>query len=77
MINGDNWDEILMLGWRTQNLDLKDIALEYIYNHWKKLESTDRMNELFKCGDVKWVREIVMASIFGVNNGSRLYNFRT
>ncbi|RGB39342.1 hypothetical protein C1646_690133 [Rhizophagus diaphanus] len=76
MINDDNWDEILILGWQTQNHDLKDIALEYIYNNWKKLESADKMNELLKCGDARWVREIIMASIFGINNGSRLYNFR-
>ncbi|GBC06222.1 hypothetical protein RclHR1_00670014 [Rhizophagus clarus] len=76
MISDDNWDEILMLGWQTRNHDLKDIALEFIYNNWKKLESTDKMNELLKCGDAGWVREIIMASIFGINNGSRLYNFR-
>ncbi|CAG8734247.1 9439_t:CDS:1, partial [Racocetra fulgida] len=46
MINKDNWDDVLLLGWATNNYWLKDQALMYIHSRWEELKDTERMKKV-------------------------------
>ncbi|CAG8509276.1 25909_t:CDS:2 [Gigaspora rosea] len=45
MVNKDNWDDVLLLGWTTDNYWLKDQALIYIHSKWEELKDTERMKK--------------------------------
>ncbi|CAG8521615.1 8300_t:CDS:2 [Cetraspora pellucida] len=45
MVDKDNWDDVLLLGWATDNYWLKDQALMYIHSRWEELKDTERMKK--------------------------------
>nr|CAG8613274.1 901_t:CDS:2 [Entrophospora candida] len=52
MIDENNWSEILMLGWRTNNLQLKNIAFKYINKNWSSIRNTKQMKNVLSCVDL-------------------------
>ncbi|CAG8471862.1 5931_t:CDS:1 [Dentiscutata heterogama] len=68
MVNKDNWDDVLLLGWATDNYWLKDQALMYIHSRWEELKDTERMKKVLMFGNEKCIQELMSDRCFGIVN---------
>ncbi|CAG8509407.1 13905_t:CDS:2 [Acaulospora morrowiae] len=62
LVNKNNWDEILLMGWLTENSQLLEQGLMYVKGHWLELKDTDKMMELMKSGDTQWIEDLKSCS---------------
>ncbi|CAG8808358.1 4845_t:CDS:1, partial [Racocetra fulgida] len=46
MVNGDNWDEILMLAWEVGDARLKEAALNYAVTKWDYIRDGENMKRV-------------------------------
>ncbi|RIB03327.1 hypothetical protein C2G38_2288311 [Gigaspora rosea] len=68
MVNKDNWDDVLLLGWTTDNYWLKDQALIYIHSKWEELKDTERMKKVMMFGNEKCIQELINDKCFSILN---------
>ncbi|CAG8591344.1 20188_t:CDS:1 [Gigaspora margarita] len=68
MVNQDNWDDVLLLGWTTDNYWLKDQALIYIHSKWEELKDTERMKKVMMFGNETCIQELTNDKCFGIMN---------
>ncbi|CAJ0827358.1 4656_t:CDS:2, partial [Entrophospora sp. SA101] len=52
MIDKNNWSEILLLGWNTNNSDLNNTSLRYINKNWSGVRDSEQMKNILSCVDV-------------------------
>ncbi|CAG8552156.1 7423_t:CDS:1 [Dentiscutata erythropus] len=65
-INIDNWHLVLILGWETRNNTLSRASLQYVHNNWVDIEDSENLKILMRCGNIKWLEELILAKCFGV-----------
>ncbi|CAG8802307.1 23915_t:CDS:1, partial [Gigaspora rosea] len=61
MVNGDNWDEILMLAWEVGDARLKEAALNYAVTKWDYIRNGENMKRVMSCGNMDWIEELMRA----------------
>ncbi|CAG8664927.1 2001_t:CDS:1, partial [Diversispora eburnea] len=68
-INFDNWDQILLLGWRHFDDRLKTSGLNFAISNWKKIRNTGNMKQVMECGNMDWIEELIIKKFFSpINN---------
>ncbi|CAJ0839483.1 7016_t:CDS:2 [Entrophospora sp. SA101] len=65
MIDKNNWSEILLLGWNTNNSDLNNTALKYINKNWSSVRDSEQMKSILSCVDVDLTESLFCARFFG------------
>ncbi|CAG8498726.1 14366_t:CDS:2 [Funneliformis caledonium] len=68
LMNHENWDQILMLGWKYYDDRLKDAGQDFAVKHWNDIKDTDNMKQVFASGHVDRIVELVLQSFFTPNN---------
>ncbi|PKY22575.1 POZ domain-containing protein, partial [Rhizophagus irregularis] len=68
LMNHENWDQILMLGWKYFDDRLKDAGQEFAVKHWIEIKDTDNMKQVMASGHVDRIVELVLQSFFTPNN---------
>ncbi|CAG8745062.1 4505_t:CDS:1, partial [Acaulospora morrowiae] len=64
-ITSENWEQYLILGWKTNNRVLKEMGLKYACDNWDAVKDTVGMQRVLSCGVTKWVEELMLARFFG------------
>ncbi|KAG9292737.1 hypothetical protein G9A89_008325 [Geosiphon pyriformis] len=62
----DNWDKVLLFAWQTGNSRLKNVALEYVSDHWEEIRKGASWRNIVASADKELVDEIYAASFFGI-----------
>ncbi|CAH1764345.1 2144_t:CDS:2 [Entrophospora sp. SA101] len=70
-VNHDNWDEILLLGWKMGDTCLKSASMGFVTNRWDELKNTVNMQRVIACNNVDWIEELIAEKIFGVHEYGR------
>ncbi|CAB4416734.1 unnamed protein product [Rhizophagus irregularis] len=65
-INESTWDEILLLGWKSNNNVLKNSAMKFLSDNWTKVKDTDKMRNFENVANIEWLEELFIAKLFGV-----------
>nr|CAG8617215.1 4257_t:CDS:1 [Entrophospora candida] len=65
MIDKNNWSEILLLGWNTNNSDLNNTSLRYINKNWSGVRDSEQMKNILCCVDVDLTESLFCARFFG------------
>ncbi|RIA97124.1 hypothetical protein C1645_814513 [Glomus cerebriforme] len=65
-VNENYWDEILLMGWQTENAEMKKAGLKYFSEHWMEMNNSDKMNNLISNSNFDWLEELYKAKLFGV-----------
>ncbi|CAI2166783.1 20384_t:CDS:2 [Funneliformis geosporum] len=68
LMNHENWDQILMLGWKYYDDRLKDAGQDFAVKHWNVIKDTDNMKQVLASGHVDRIVELVLQSFFTPNN---------
>ncbi|GBC04451.1 hypothetical protein RclHR1_00570007 [Rhizophagus clarus] len=68
LMNYENWDQVLMLGWKYYDKRLKDAGQQFAVEHWVDIKDTDNMKQVFASGHVDLISELVLQSFFTPNN---------
>ncbi|CAG8740572.1 1174_t:CDS:1 [Funneliformis caledonium] len=66
MISNEIWHEILLMGWRFNNNDLKEGGLKYVYENWMNIKDTENMKFIIENLNVECMEELMAARFFGV-----------
>ncbi|CAG8437567.1 9299_t:CDS:2 [Acaulospora colombiana] len=66
-ISSENWEQYLILGWKTSNKKLKEVGLKYACDNWDAVKSTVGMQRVLSSGVTEWVEELMAAKFFGYN----------
>ncbi|CAG8444929.1 5549_t:CDS:1 [Acaulospora morrowiae] len=70
-ISIENWDQILILGWKYYDDRLKTAGMNFAISNWMRIRNTDNMKQVMECGNMDWIEELVIRKFFSpVNNGS-------
>ncbi|CAG8462822.1 19825_t:CDS:1 [Racocetra fulgida] len=69
MVDYDNWDQVLDLGWKSNSfgskLLLKNAAYDFIHSHWSDIKNTENMSSLLHSATVDCIEELMEAKMFG------------
>ncbi|CAG8620249.1 7417_t:CDS:1 [Ambispora gerdemannii] len=63
-VNDENWDEILLLGWRTNNHGMRRAGIEYAAGNWSKVKNSDNTKRVLSAQDVNIVEELMVCVFF-------------
>nr|CAG8632567.1 2823_t:CDS:2 [Entrophospora candida] len=69
LINSENWDQILMLGWEFQDNRLRTAGLEFAIDNWTKIRDTENMKQVMECGNMDWIEELILGNFLATRNG--------
>ncbi|CAH1760893.1 5034_t:CDS:2 [Entrophospora sp. SA101] len=67
MIDKNNWSEILLLGWNTNNSDLNNTSLRYINKNWSGVRDSEQMKNILSCVDVDLTESLFCDRFFERN----------
>ncbi|CAJ0626132.1 10222_t:CDS:2 [Entrophospora sp. SA101] len=65
-VNYDNWSDALLIGRKTKNNHLKNVALKFINEHWENVREDQKFRDIMSIGDFELGEEIFHARYFGV-----------
>ncbi|CAJ0836562.1 20260_t:CDS:2 [Entrophospora sp. SA101] len=68
LINSENWDQILMLGWEFQDNRLRTAGLEFAIDNWTKIRDTENMKQVMECGNMDWIEELILGKFLATRN---------
>ncbi|RIA92408.1 hypothetical protein C1645_765227 [Glomus cerebriforme] len=68
LMTHENWDQVLMLGWKYYDDRLKDAGQDFAVKHWNVLKDTNNMKQVLASGHVDRIVELVLQSFFTPNN---------
>ncbi|CAG8573567.1 8508_t:CDS:2, partial [Funneliformis mosseae] len=68
LMTHDNWDQVLMLGWKFYDDRLKDAGQEFAVKHWNVIKDSENMKQVLASGHVDRIVELVLQSFFTPNN---------
>ncbi|CAG8666989.1 11411_t:CDS:2 [Funneliformis caledonium] len=66
LVDETSWDEILLMGWQTKNLEMKEAGLKYFSENWMNIKNSDKMNNIISNANFDWLDELFRAKLFGV-----------
>ncbi|CAB5389923.1 unnamed protein product [Rhizophagus irregularis] len=59
MISNDNWHEILLMGWQSNNNNLKKAGLKFVHENWLNIKDTENMKFIIENLNVEWMEELI------------------
>ncbi|KAG9287099.1 hypothetical protein G9A89_000993 [Geosiphon pyriformis] len=64
LLNEENWDEILLLGWHTCNTGMKQTGIEFAANNWTNVKESDNTKRILQSQDINLVEELMSGVFF-------------
>ncbi|CAG8577967.1 7306_t:CDS:1, partial [Funneliformis mosseae] len=61
LVDETSWDEILLIGWQTKNLEA---GLKYFSENWMNIKNSDKMNNIISNANFDWLDELFKAKLF-------------
>lgn len=68
MISNENWHEILLMGWQSNNNYLKKAGLKFVHENWLNIKDTENMKFIIENLNVEWMEELMSVRFFGISN---------
>ncbi|PKK65543.1 hypothetical protein RhiirC2_754893, partial [Rhizophagus irregularis] len=62
LINNDNWNEILILGWQYNDLLLRTKGLKYVKEHWDTIKYSDNLLYILNNSNVDCIEELFLVA---------------
>jgi hypothetical protein len=62
LINNDNWNEILLLGWQFNDLLLRTKGLKYAKEHWDTIKRSDNLRDILNNSNVDCIEELFLVA---------------
>ncbi|CAI2180503.1 362_t:CDS:1 [Funneliformis geosporum] len=66
LVDETSWDEILLIGWQTKNLEMKEAGLKFFSENWMNIKNSDKMNNVISNANFDWLDELYRAKLFGI-----------
>ncbi|GET00947.1 BTB/POZ protein [Rhizophagus clarus] len=62
LINNDNWNEILIMGWQYDDLLLRTKGLKYVKEHWDSIKRSDNLRDILNNSNVDCIEELFLVA---------------
>lgn len=62
LINNDNWNEILIMGWQFNDLLLRTKGLKYVKEHWDSIKYSDNLRDILNNSNVDCIEELFLVA---------------
>jgi hypothetical protein len=68
LMNHENWDQVLMLGWKYYDERLEKAGQDFAVKHWSDIKDTDNLKQVLASGHVDRIVELILQSFFTPSN---------